>query len=323
MENDQDVFAVVPSYNHGGFIEKCLRSIFRQTVAPKKLLVIDDGSTDGSPEIIANALKDCPFDSELIVRENRGLCATLNQAYSLSEGKYFAYLGADDLWFPTFFEARIKLLENRPEAILGYGHAYFIDENDAILDSSADFLPGKELYEAGNARELVMNATAPISSTVFYRRSVLENVRWNEQSRLEDYEMYIKLLEYGDFAFDPQILSVWRYHSNNTSRDVEMMLSEVLETQNRRRKELNVGDAEFESMQEKTRFIYARVMLQHGDKAGAFRLARSARRGASSTSELIKFYIRLAVPMAVVNLKRQLSKPEQNRELVLEEITES
>jgi alpha-1,3-rhamnosyltransferase len=319
MEDSQpDVFAVVPSYNHGGFIEKCIRSIFRQTVAPKKLLVIDDGSTDGSPEIIAATLKDCPFDSELIVRENRGLCATLNQAYSLSSGKYFAYLGADDLWLPKFFEERIKLMESRPDAILGYGHAYFVDENDMILDSSADFAPAKELYAGGHARELLLNAMAPISSTVFYRRSALADVRWNEESRLEDYEMYIKLVNLGEFAFDPQVLSVWRYHSNNTSKDFEMMLAEVLETQKRRMSELKVGGTEFETMQDRTRFSYARIMLQHGDKAGAFRLAGSARRGASSTSEMLKFYIRLAVPMAVVNLKRKLSKPTQRHELVLD-----
>ena len=92
-DKQPEVFVVVPSYNHAPFVEKCLRSIIGQSVRPTKLLVIDDGSNDGSPDVIARVLKDCPFPSELIARENRGLCATLNQSFDESSGEYFAYLG--------------------------------------------------------------------------------------------------------------------------------------------------------------------------------------------------------------------------------------
>src|SRR5690349_16677587 len=105
-----DVFVAVPSYNHAPFVEECLRSIIGQTLRPKKLLVVDDGSRDGSPAVIEKVLKDCPFDSELISRENRGLCATLNEALEQSSGEYFAYLGSDDIWLPGFLEEQSNLL---------------------------------------------------------------------------------------------------------------------------------------------------------------------------------------------------------------------
>ncbi|HQU86728.1 MAG TPA: glycosyltransferase family A protein, partial [Pyrinomonadaceae bacterium] len=105
-ESKSEVFTFVPSYNHAPFIEKCLKSIINQTLKPKKLLVIDDGSKDDSPKIIEKVLKNCPFDSELIVRENRGLCATLNQGFSESSGEYFAYIGSDDIWLSRFLEER-------------------------------------------------------------------------------------------------------------------------------------------------------------------------------------------------------------------------
>src|SRR5215213_9721183 len=101
-EQRSEVFAVVPSYNHAPFVEKCLRSIIAQTLPPNKLLVIDDGSSDGSPRIIEEILRECTFDCDLIARANRGLCATLNEAFALSGGDYFAYLGSDDLWLPNF-----------------------------------------------------------------------------------------------------------------------------------------------------------------------------------------------------------------------------
>ncbi|MCA1626038.1 MAG: glycosyltransferase family 2 protein [Acidobacteria bacterium] len=59
--NQPEVFVLVPSYNHAPFVEKCLKSIIKQTFSPKKLLVIDDGSQDGSPQTIEKVLNDCPF----------------------------------------------------------------------------------------------------------------------------------------------------------------------------------------------------------------------------------------------------------------------
>ena len=67
-----------------------------QTLPPAQLIVIDDGSTDDSPHLIARVLTGCPFPCEFIARDNRGLCATLNEGLERSTGKYFAYLGSDD-----------------------------------------------------------------------------------------------------------------------------------------------------------------------------------------------------------------------------------
>ncbi len=80
------VFVLVPSYNHAPFVERCLRSIFRQTLPPAKLLVIDDGSGDDSVKIIERMLADCPFPAQLIARENLGLCRTLNEGFRLQRG---------------------------------------------------------------------------------------------------------------------------------------------------------------------------------------------------------------------------------------------
>src|SRR5215211_557563 len=108
------VAVVVPSYNHAPFVAAALRSVLAQTHAPARLLVIDDGSRDGSPRVIGDVLKDCPFPCELIARENRGLCATLNEGLAKTSGRHFAYLGSDDIWLPGLLEARVALLAQRP-----------------------------------------------------------------------------------------------------------------------------------------------------------------------------------------------------------------
>jgi alpha-1,3-rhamnosyltransferase len=305
---NSEVFAFVPSYNHAPFIEKCLNSIIGQTLPPAKLLVIDDGSRDDSPKIIERILKDCPFDAELVVRENRGLCRTLNEGFARSAGKYFAYVGSDDYWLPGFFAERVKLMDARENAVLAFGHALLIDGEGKIFDSTANYTDSWANYRDGDARPMLLKGHAPISSTIFYRRAALENVRWNEASRLEDYEMYLKLMNLGDFAFDPQVLSVWRHHSYNTSGNLQMMMNEVVDAQIRNFDDLGIDRQELEKIQRNTRFRYAREFLQSGDKRQALNVALENWRGASSKAELAKFALRMFVPMSVVNWRRRQRK---------------
>ncbi|MBS1795769.1 MAG: glycosyltransferase [Acidobacteria bacterium] len=314
MDKDRqkpEVFAFVPSYNHAPFIEKCLRSIIGQTRPPARLLVIDDGSRDDSPAIIERVLKDCPFDAELVVRPNRGLCATLNEGFSRSSGKYFAYIGSDDFWLPEFFEARTELMEQRPEAVLGYGHSYLIDENDEIFDNTANYREDWANYPDGNPRLMLLNGVSPVSSTIFYRRSALEKVAWNENSRLEDYEMYVRLATLGDFAFDPRVLSVWRHHSYNTSKDLLLMHREVIAAQNRNIDFLNVGREELEKFQSRITFRNARVFLQNGDKKEALTLGKESWRNVSSVKEAGKSLIQLMLPKSVLQAYQRRNRRKQ------------
>lgn len=311
VEQDKGIFAFVPSYNHAPFVEECLRSIFAQTLPPRKLLVIDDGSRDGSPEVVERALRDCPFASELIARENRGLCRTLNEALDLSDGEYFAYIGSDDFWMPEFLEARFEMMERRPDAVLGYGHAFLVDENGEAFDDTSRHTGDWADYPDGDAGPMLLDGVAPISSSIFYRRTALDGVRWNEGARLEDYEMYLRLMNLGEFAFDPRVLSAWRHHGYNTSGDHVLMLDEVLAAQERNFDVLGVTREELDRLQTRTKFRYARIQLQHGDKRSALRLARGSWRGAESGLQLGKFAARMFVPMPVVELRRNLKKKDK------------
>lgn len=312
--NNQEIFAFVPSYNHAPFVGKCLKSIINQTLPPKKLLVIDDGSKDDSARIIAETLNDCPFDSELIVRPNRGLCATLNEGFAHSSGEFFAYIGSDDIWLPRFLEERTKLLNRRPRAVLGYGNALFLNESDEIFESSAEWWNFPI-----DACEMLRLGIAPISSTVFYRRKALENHRWNDKSRLEDYEFYVKLSDEGEFAFDPQTLSVWRHHGWNVSGDMHLMLTEVIEAQNRNREKLRLNDANIEDIQRKVRFRYAQDFLHKGLKRDALKLALKNWRGAETNSRIFEFSARMLLPMSVIKMRRKLWREKLRRKYSIEE----
>ena len=291
-----NVSVIVPSYNHARFVATTLRSIINQTLAPAELIVIDDGSTDNSRTIIDRALAQCPFPCEFIARENRGLCATLNEGLGRASGEYFAYLGSDDLWLPDFLKARTKLLAARPAAVLAYGHAYFIDEEDRIVDSTSHWAN----YSDGDARRMLLKTIAPMSPTVLYRRDALWRHRWNESARLEDYDLYLRLCVEGEFAFDPQVLSAWRRHARNTSWDQRMMLDEQLRAQRAAAHELGFSDKEIKRLQTATRFHRAEDFLRVGDKSQALALMFRNITGVRSVASLARMLIRVGTPFSIV-----------------------
>src|SRR5256714_708027 len=296
------VSVVVPSYNHAPFVEAALRSIFKQTLAPARLLVIDDGSRDGSPRVVERVLGECPFPCEMIARENRGLCATLNEGLSKTRGRYFAYLGSDDLWLPDFLAARIHLLEARPRAVLAYGHAFIIDEAGQAVDCTLDWAD----YSDGDARRMLLEETfAPMSPTVVYRRAALERHGWNERARLEDYELYLRLSAEGEFAFDPRVLSAWRRHSANTSRDFVWMIEARLAAQRSVAEHLCLDDDEVRRFHRALNFAGAGDPPRLGGKRMGLKFRRRGLGGAPPAAALARVAMRLVAPYTLVKWRKR------------------
>lgn len=304
------VSVVVPSYNHAAFVEKTLRSIFRQTLHPAKLLVIDDGSADDSPRVIEKTLRDCPFPSELISRANRGLCATLNEGLAGTQGEYFAYLGSDDLWLPDFLAARVATLEARARAVLAYGHAFIVDERGEVADCTLDWAT----YADGDARPMLLAENyAPMSPTVVHRRAALERHGWNERARLEDYELYLRLSAEGEFAFDERVLSAWRRHGSNTSKDFAWMIEARLEAQRNAAAHLKLSDGELARYQRALNFSGAEDLLRLGDKRAALRFLRRGLSGAPDARALARVALRLVTPYSLFKRRARLRQAAASR----------
>lgn len=298
-----EISVLVPSYNHARFIERTLRSIFAQTQPVKKLIVIDDGSKDESVQIIERVLCESPSDSEFVKRENRGLCATLNEGFARSQGEYFAYISSDDLWLPTFLESRARLLENRPGAVLAYGHSFLIDERDEIFDSTRNWSE----YMDGIATAMLLHPIIPASASVLYRRSILEKYLWNESSILEDYELYLRLSKAGEFALDENILSAWRIHGNNTSADFPLMMNEWLDAQQRVAGEIGLDDDELRQVQKRMKFNCIASFIRSGHKRDAIKLLW-ANSGGASLASVGNLIFRLLIPSEITRWRRNLIK---------------
>jgi alpha-1,3-rhamnosyltransferase len=297
----ETVSVLVPSYNHARYIARCLRSIIEQSHRPLQLVVIDDGSEDDSVRRIEQELKDCPFESELIARTHQGLVQTLNEGLKRSRGKYFAYLGSDDVWLPDFLTSRVKLLETRSDAVLAYGHSFVINEQDQIIECTKEWAT----YDKDCTREMLLNAIVPFSPSVLYRRQILQRYPWNEDAQLEDYDLYLRLSSEGEFAFDKHILCAWRTHGANNSRDLEFMLKECLKAQHSAVPGLKLTVKELEKANARLKWRYGGDFIKAGERGKGVKLLCFNLRGAPSYGSIVRMMGAAILPTSILRWRKQ------------------
>jgi hypothetical protein len=191
-------------------------------------------------------------------------------------------------------------LDARPRAVLAYGNAYSIDSSDRIIDNTEDWAR----YRDGSVRQMLLETLAPLSPTVVYRREALRAPPWNEAAGLEDYELYLRLSAKGEFAFDRRVLSAWREHGYNTSRNLALMLHEKLAAQQRVAAELGLSAEELSEFQTLARFRSAQEFMRRGEKLEALKLASRNLRGAQTSGEAFKFVAGLLTPRRLLNWRR-------------------
>lgn len=122
------VSIVIPCYNGAKFITKTLQSVFSQSFSNYELIVVNDGSTDNSEEIIQASLHP---SLRYFFQKNAGVSAARNQGLRLAKGKYILFLDADDLLEQDFLRLRIELLEKEPAFLFAYSEVITINEDDA------------------------------------------------------------------------------------------------------------------------------------------------------------------------------------------------
>lgn len=106
-----DVSVVIPTHNRAALVSRAIRSVFGQTLAPREIIVVDDGSDDGTAPLLART-----FPSVTILRQaNAGVSAARNRGINAATGEWIALLDSDDEWLPRKLELQAKLLAGHPE----------------------------------------------------------------------------------------------------------------------------------------------------------------------------------------------------------------
>ena len=125
LENPK-ISVIIPAYNARKFIGEAIESVLNQTFPAHEIIVVDDGSTDGTEEFVKNLFKD---KVRLIQQENKGMGAARNAGIQVATGNIFQFLDADDLLLPNKFEIQLDFWRRNPEFDIVYcDHLYFAGE---------------------------------------------------------------------------------------------------------------------------------------------------------------------------------------------------
>ena len=177
------ISVVVTCYNHQDYIEQCLRSIFAQTYRNIELLVLDDGSSDHSAEIIEAVLVNSPFPTRFESHENMGVVKTRNKALQQIQGTYFIFVDSDDFLDSDYVESFYTTMVQE-EADIVYGDLYDPDKKEFYLKSRP-------------FDKLAFLTENYISNCSLIRRSVADGIYYDEalnREKLEDYDFLLNLI---------------------------------------------------------------------------------------------------------------------------------
>lgn len=177
------ISVVVTCYNHENYIEQCLRSIFNQTYRNIELIVLDDGSTDYSPEIIQEVLKESPFVTTFESHGNIGVVRTRNKGLNLLNGDYFLFVDSDDFLDETYIQELYECAINH-QADIVYCDLFNFEKNEVYLKAQ-EF----ELHSL-----LVSNY---ISNCSLINKAILKGTYYDEKlsgKKLEDYDFFLNLI---------------------------------------------------------------------------------------------------------------------------------
>ncbi|MGH9173963.1 MAG: glycosyltransferase family 2 protein [Vicinamibacterales bacterium] len=219
------VSVVIAAFNAQAFIEQTCVSVLEQTYPSLEVIVVDDGSTDNTSEVVSSLARSDPR-LRLIRQQNLGVAVARNTGIQAASGEFIAPLDADDLWAPTKIECQVRSLQRGGSGTgLSYCWWAWIDSNGRVLDRSPRWrIEGRVLQSL-----VEVNFTGS-ASVPLYRRSCIEelggysvNLRDQGCQGCEDWDLALRVAERYAVAVVPEVLVGYRRRTDSMSAQCETM----------------------------------------------------------------------------------------------------
>jgi glycosyltransferase involved in cell wall biosynthesis len=215
------ISAAIITHNRAQYLEEAIQSVLGQTCSDVELVVVDDGSTDGTEKLVAPYLDRIRY----IRQEHGGKAAARNAAVRLAQSDLIAFCDSDDVWYPDRLERQLAALEEQPDVGMVHGHV-------TVIDSTGDELPDRTAsartvfgaaHRNGASYASYASDCRCLSSTILVRREVFDTVGFYDPALpIEDYDFYLRLLLDYDLLFlDSEPLAQYRSHASKTD-DIDL-----------------------------------------------------------------------------------------------------
>ena len=224
------VSVVIPSYNHAEFVGQAIESVLAQSFDDFELIITDDGSTDGSAEII-RGYTDPRIDFEAF-GANRGASETVNRCIARAAGEYVALLGSDDYFLPGKHVRQVAILDAAPALAGVFGLVEFVDDDGAAIPAHLNPIAGAFSAAPANRfawlRRFFLEGNALCHSTAMIRKSIYDELGGYDVAlrQLPDMEMWIRICARYPIEVVPEPLTAFRVlrGQRNTSAETPFVI---------------------------------------------------------------------------------------------------
>lgn len=206
------VSVILPTYNRAAYLQEALASVFAQTLAPWEVIVIDDGSTDNTQDIMAT------YDTRLryFRQAHQGVAAARNYGLKMAQGDIMAWLDADDLWESDFLATLLPLLESDSQIDGCYSGCAYIDAaGDPLPQTDQRIVASSKLFSALTESNFLTTPAIIVRKRCFAQVGDFDT----QLSICEDYDMWLRLAKQFTIVGLSVPLVKIRVHGANTVRD--------------------------------------------------------------------------------------------------------
>lgn len=222
------VSVIIPIFNAERFLGEAIESVLAQTYTHWELLLVDDGSTDGSGVLIKRYAE---LDTQRIHalqhpgRQNLGMCSARNLGVQRARGEFIALLDADDLWMPGKLECQLALLRSHPEVKFLCSPSIYFEQRGEVIHEEVHPLAPEGIYQPPGLLELAYplgEAGAPCPSSFFMRYELMEEIGgfeelFNHSALYEDQALLAKIYLHATVYVGGTCWDKYRCHSESYS----------------------------------------------------------------------------------------------------------
>ena len=211
------ISVIIPVYNGEKTIIETIESVLKQTFTDWELIIINDGSTDQTLDIV-NRIQDSRI--QVVSYPNAGLSASRNRGIAKARGEYISFIDADDLWTADKLEFQLKALEENPQAVLAYSWTDCIDESGQLRGPGSHSTVSGDVYAT-----LLLNNFLENGSNPLIRTKVFTEVGGFDESlnSAEDWDMWLRLAARYPFVVVPFPHILYRVYRTSMSANVLRM----------------------------------------------------------------------------------------------------
>ena len=219
------VSVVIPCFNGEAYLSQTLDSVVKQSFCNYEIIVIDDGSTDSTSDIVIEFQKRFSSKIKYYLQENQGVAVARNSGIRNARGEYIAFIDADDEWTADKLQAAVEVLDANSDVILVHTKVQYISEKGELLETVAH----KTENQSGRLfKKLYLRKANIATSSVIFRRGVVERGAIFDENltRLgcEDRDFWLQVSKIGIIAYINKVQVKYKVRGGSLSRNREKML---------------------------------------------------------------------------------------------------